>query len=160
MSKRWNGAPVRRGAASGLKLDRPRHAAPTAILLCAFLAACGGSHQVAQDGSATQAAPAPAQAAAAPESQNPLIGNWTLVSADDAALCADSVQFTEDTYTTIWKGVTTSNSALYHAYPGYINVFSGNDLAHYQQYNLTSADIITNVTGNQYAISNCPYKRS
>jgi hypothetical protein len=158
MSKRWNGAPVWGGAASGLKLDRPRHAAPTAILLCAFLAACGGSHRAAQDGSATQGAPA--QAAAAPESQNPLIGSWTLVSADDAVSCPESVQFTADTYTTVWKGVSTENSAIYRAYPGYVNVVAGNDLAHYQQYNLTSADIITNVTGNQYAINNCPYKRS
>ena len=126
-----------------------------ALLLAAGLAGCGG-HHAAQGGSA--AAGAPAEAAA--DSQNPLIGNWTLVSADDAATCPDSVQFTETSYTTIWKGVTTNNSALYHAYPGYVNVFAGGDLAHYQQYNLTSPGVITNVTGNQYAISNCPYKRT
>lgn len=61
---------------------------------------------------------------------------------------------------TIWKGVTENKHALYHTYPGYVTVFIGNDIAHYQQYNLTSADIITNVTGNQYAMANCPYKRS
>jgi hypothetical protein len=38
-------------------------------------------------------------------------------------------------------------------------VVSGNDISHYQQYNLTSPGIITNVTGNQYAIANCPYKK-
>jgi hypothetical protein len=158
MSKRRNGAPVRRGANSRPETDRRRHAALTAILLCAGLAACGGSHQAAQEGSAAQEAAAPA--AAAPQSQNPLIGSWTLVSAEDAALCPESVQFTEDTYTTVSKGVATENSALYHAYPGYVNVVAGGDLANYQQYNLTSPDIITNVTGNQYAINNCPYKRS
>jgi hypothetical protein len=156
MSKRRNGAPPRRGS----ELDRRRHAALTAILLCAGLAACGGGHQAAQDGSATQAAAVAPTPVAAPDSQNPLIGNWTLVSADDAAVCPESVQFTADTYTTVSKGVSTQNSATYRAYPDHVNVVSGNDLAHYQQYNLTSADIITNVTGNQYAINNCPYGRS
>jgi hypothetical protein len=90
---------------------------------------------------------------------NPLMGNWTLVTASDAASCANSLTFTADTYTTVWNGVTTKNHATYAAYPGYVNVVSGNDISHYQQYNLTSPGIITNVTGNQYAIANCPYKK-
>jgi hypothetical protein len=115
-------------------------------------------------GADSAAAPGVAPAAAAPTaadsgSSNQLIGSWTLMPTDDAA-CADSVQFTDTTYTTVSKGVSTSNPALYHAYSGYVNVFVNGDLAHYQQYNLTSADVITNVTGNQYAINNCPYKRA
>ena len=90
---------------------------------------------------------------------NPLIGSWTLVSESDSASCPNSLNFTADTYTTVWSGVTKKNHASYAAYPGYINVFSGNDISHYQQYNLTSPGIITNVTGNQYAIANCPYKK-
>jgi hypothetical protein len=136
----------------------PRPIRLAAILLAAGLAGCGGGHRAVQDASAAQATAPPAAQAAA--SQNPLIGSWTLVSADDAVTCPESVQFTEDTYTTVRKGVATENSALYQAYPGHVNVVSGNDLAHYQQYNLTSADIITNVTGNQYAINNCPYKKN
>jgi hypothetical protein len=91
---------------------------------------------------------------------NPLIGSWTLVNESDAASCASSITFTADTYTTVWNGVTKKDHATYRAYPGYVNVISGNDISHYQQYNLTSPAIITNVTGNQYAISNCPYKRT
>jgi hypothetical protein len=40
-----------------------------------------------------------------------------------------------------------------------VDVAANGDLAHYQQFNLTSPDIITNVTGNEYAINNCPYRR-
>jgi hypothetical protein len=114
-------------------------------------------------GAPTPAASADAPPAASPAdsaSGNPLIGSWTLVSADNAPVCADSIQFTDTTYTTVSQGVTTSNPVLYHAYPGYVTVFVNGDLAHYLQYDLTSADVITNVTSNQYAVNNCPYKRA
>ena len=110
-------------------------------LVGTLLSSCGGH--------AAQSAPA-----------NALIGSWTLVSPSDSATCPDSVQFTADTYTTIWKGVTNSNHAIYRTYPTYVTVYAGGPTSGYLQFNLTSADIITNVTGNQYAIANCPYKRT
>jgi hypothetical protein len=106
------------------------------------------------------ATPASAAASADSGSTNPLIGSWALVSADNDTSCPDSIQFTADSYTTNWKGVVESKHALYHAYPGYIDVFLNSDISHYLQFNLTSADVITNVTGNQYAMNNCPYNRS
>jgi len=127
-----------------------------AILLLAGLAGCGRGHQAAQGAAAGPAA----AAAAAPDSQNPLFGSWTLVSATDDAYCPDSVQFSADTFTTVSKGVTQNFAPIYHVYPTYVDVAANGDLAHYQQFNLTSPDIITNVTGNEYAINNCPYKRS
>jgi hypothetical protein len=105
------------------------------------------------------AAPGSAAPVADNGSTNPLIGRWTLMSPGDPAVCPEKVQFAESTDVTISNGVTQNNNVLYHAYPGYVNVFANGDLQHYQQYNLTSADVITNVTGNQYAMMNCPYKR-
>ena len=81
------------------------------------------------------------------------------MSTGDPATCPEKLQFAETTDMSIQNGVTQNNNVLYHAYPGYVNVFANGDLQHYQQFNLTSADVITNVTGNQYAMMNCPYKR-
>ena len=151
------------------------------VLMGAVLASCGGSHggsaganagaaagastdatAGASPGATADASPAaPADAsAAASGSANPLVGSWTLVSASDSATCPDSIQFTADTYTSVWSGVTKTNHAIYRAYPGYMVVYAGGPVGGYFQFNLTSADVITNVTGNQYAMANCPYKRS
>jgi hypothetical protein len=105
------------------------------------------------------AAPAAGAPAVDAASANPLIGSWTLMSPGDPAVCAEKLQFAETTDATISQGVTQTNNVLYHPYPGYVNVFANGDLQHYQQFNLTSADVITNVTGNQYAMLNCPYHR-
>jgi hypothetical protein len=131
----------------------------TLACVAAAVTMTGCSPKAAAPGGATPDAATPAVAAPDAASGNPLIGSWTLMSPGDPATCPEKVQFAETTDMSVQNGVTQNNNVLYHAYPGYVTVFANGDLAHYQQFNLTSADVITNVTGNQYAMMNCPYKR-